>query len=127
MEYSEYCCNCKHDECPGSDRGRIISDIQTCGINGKKTFVASGCNSSSLGSTVRCRASGTISAPPVPAVLMVRRSRSTTGAGCGGRCESVSRSGSSGCSSQHSCCGDDEDAYIVSILFLLQYIIYRNL
>ena len=100
VEYSDYCCN--------SNRGHAVCDINSCG---KKTIVSgSGCNSSNI--NVRCRANGTISAPPVPAVLMVRGS--VAGGGYPNRCESISRSGSSGCSSQHSCYGDDDEAYIVS-------------
>lgn len=102
VEYADYCCS--------SERGYPVCDINTCG---KKTFVAgSGSNSSNLGVNVRCRANGTISAPPVPAVLMVRGSIGS--GGYSARCESISRSGSSGCSSQYSCYGDDDDAYIVS-------------
>ena len=100
VEYGDYCCT--------TDRGHPVCDINSCG---KKTFVSgSGCNSSNP--NVRCRANGTISAPPVPAVLMVRGS--VASGGYSNRCDSFSRSGSSGCSSQHSCYGDDEDAYIVS-------------
>ena len=103
VEYGDYCCT--------TDRGHPVCDINSCG---KKTFVSgSGCNSSNP--NVRCRANGTISAPPVPAVLMVRGS--VASGGYSNRCDSFSRSGSSGCSSQHSCYGDDEDAYIVSKKF----------
>lgn len=115
VEYAEYCC--KNSECTNAD---ARNDIQKYSGNGKKTLVATGNNAPSPGSNTRCRASGTISAPPVPAVLMVRGSGSVnSGAHCSTRWDSISRSGSSGCSSQHSCCGDDEDAYIVRQLIAL--------
>ena len=113
VEYADYYCYCNYDQCSSPDRGRTASDLHASVVGGKRNLISSGCNVPSPGANVRCRASGTISAPPVPAVLMVR------GSSAGRRCESVSRSGSSGCSSQQSCCCDDEDAYVVSpIIFM---------
>ena len=114
VQYGDCYCRCNCDECGICDKNEYAEHM-SCLAGGKKSFVSA--MGLSAASSMRCRASGALSAPPVPARLSVLGMSSTTGGGCGAGCsgEPISRSGSSGCSSQQSCCGDDEDAYMVSI------------